>query len=103
MIGRFQELVLLALINPQGEANSTDIRRYIEGCGQIALLGAINETLKRLAEKGLVTYRKGDPVFRRGGKARNYYSITGAGRAELMKIRTLYPALPSIPELKAIT
>lgn len=42
-------------------------------------LGAVYVTLDRLAVKGWLTSRLGEPVAARGGRARRYYTLTSRG------------------------
>ena len=80
MLGRFEEAVLLALMNATGEATIADIYEALADKLKRVSLGAIYTTLDRMIEKKFVTRRKGEALPERGGKARYYYAITSGGR-----------------------
>jgi DNA-binding PadR family transcriptional regulator len=50
-------------------------------------------TLERMAEKGYLTARMGEPSPRRGGKAKRFYSLTPAGREALLESGRAYRQL----------
>jgi PadR family transcriptional regulator, regulatory protein PadR len=81
MLGRFEESVLLALINAKGEATIADVYETLADHKMARSFGAIYTVLDRMIAKKFVTRRKGDPIAERGGKARYFYKITGGGRA----------------------
>ena len=56
------------------------IRQEIEvRLGRPVTIGAIYVTLERLAQKGCLRARTGEPTARRGGRAKRFYSITATG------------------------
>jgi PadR family transcriptional regulator, regulatory protein PadR len=85
MIGRFEEAVLLALVNAKGELTIAEIYEVLADKLRRVSFGAIYTTLDRMGEKKFITRRKGAPLPERGGKARFYYKITGIGRAALIE------------------
>ena len=85
MLGRFEELVLMALINAKDELTIAEIYEVLSNKGKRAAFGAIYTTLDRMGEKKFVTRRKGVALPERGGKARYYYKITNGGRATLIE------------------
>lgn len=85
MLGRFEEPVLLALINAKGELTIAEIYEVLADKVKRVSFGAIYTTLDRMAEKKFITRRKGAPLPERGGKARYYYKITNIGRAALIE------------------
>jgi DNA-binding PadR family transcriptional regulator len=79
-LGRFEELVLLALMRLGQNAYGVTIRREIEKrTGRNVSVGAVYTTLERLARKGYVSSRMGDATPERGGRAKRYFQIEAAG------------------------
>jgi PadR family transcriptional regulator, regulatory protein PadR len=97
VLGRFEEAVLIALINAKGEATTADIYESLADKLKRVSLGAIYTTLDRMVDKRFVEVRKGEPLPERGGKARNFYRITSGGRAAVIEAQreTSALALPS--------
>lgn len=80
MIGKFEELTLLALIRSGPSANAASVYQVMEaGVQRPPAFAALYTALDRLTKKGLVSERK-DPNDPRG---RRLFTITGAGRASL--------------------
>jgi PadR family transcriptional regulator, regulatory protein PadR len=97
MLGRFEERVLLTLVNAKGEATTTEIYEALaDKLGRVSL-GAIYTTLDRMGEKKFVTRRKGEPLPEKGGKARFYYKITTGGRSALIETQNIQQALSGWP------
>ena len=87
-LGRFEELVLLALIRLGENAYGVTIRREIaERTGCEVSFGAVYTTLERLERKGYVKSRVGNPTPERGGRAKGYFWIDAAGRTALAETR----------------
>jgi PadR family transcriptional regulator len=83
-IGEFELYVVLALVHLGDDAYGVTIRREIEArTGRTVAIGAVYATLARLEEKGLVRFRVSDPQPVQGGRARKYFSLTGAGTRAL--------------------
>jgi DNA-binding PadR family transcriptional regulator len=79
-LGRFEEVVLLALVRLRETAYGVTIRREIaERTGRDVSFGAVYTTLERLERKGFVTSRVGDPTPERGGRAKRYFRIEEPG------------------------
>jgi PadR family transcriptional regulator, regulatory protein PadR len=98
VIGRFEEAVLMALINAKGEATTADVYDSLADKLARVSFGAIYTTLDRMIDKKFVEVRKGEPLPERGGKARNYYRVTSGGRAAVIETQrtTTALALPSL-------
>ena len=80
VVGEFELYVMLALAHLGDDAYGVTIRREIEArTGRMVAIGAVYATLARLEEKGLVRFRVSDPQPVQGGRARKYFSLTGAG------------------------
>lgn len=83
-LGEFEQIVLLAAWRLGDEGYGMRIRQEIETrLDRPVTIGAIYVTLERLAQKGCVRVRTGDPTPVRGGRAKRFYAITPAGIAAL--------------------
>ncbi len=83
-LGEFEQIVLLALLRLQDRAYGMAVRREIEKrTGRNAAIGAVYATLDRMERKGLVTSRVGEPTVERGGRAKRFFDVTGAGVSAL--------------------
>ena len=79
-LGEFEQVVLLAILRLGDDAYGVSIRREIaERTEREPAPGALYTTLDRLEEKGLVASTYGDPTPERGGRAKRYFTVTGAG------------------------
>jgi len=89
-LGEFEELVLLTIAGLLSEAYSVAICDEIEKhTGRSAKLGVVHAVLHRLEEKGLVKSKLGEATSARGGKRKRYYTVTGAGKAALLKVKEI--------------
>jgi DNA-binding PadR family transcriptional regulator len=80
-LGEFEQMVLLALVRLGPEAYGATIRREIETrTGRDLAISAVYVTLDRLAQKGMVRSRVGDPTPQRGGRRRKHFALLPAGR-----------------------
>jgi PadR family transcriptional regulator PadR len=87
-LGRFEEIVLLALARLRENAYGVTIRREIaERTGRDVSFGAVYTTLERLERKGYVSSRMGEPTAERGGRAKRYFRIEAPGRRALNSSR----------------
>jgi PadR family transcriptional regulator len=79
-LGEFEQVVLLAILRLGDDAYGVSIRREIaDRTEREPAPGALYTTLDRLEEKGLVASKYGDPTPERGGRAKRYFTVTGAG------------------------
>ena len=79
-LGRFEEIVLLALVRLGENAYGVTIRREIaERTGRDISFGSVYTSLERLARKGYVSPRMGEPTPERGGRAKRYFKIEAPG------------------------
>src|SRR4051794_890299 len=79
-LGEFEELILLAVLRLPGKAYGVTVRRLLEEVtGRSASIGAVHATLDRLQDKGYVSSFLGDPTPDRGGRAKRYFRVEGAG------------------------
>lgn len=80
-LGEFELIVLAALLRLDNEAYGVAVRQEISSqTGRDVAIGSVYKTLERLARKGLVESRLGDPTPVRGGRAKRYFGVTGDGR-----------------------
>lgn len=105
-LGEFEQLILFALVELGEDAYGASIGRAIEGrTGKQVAAGAIYTALDRLATRGLVTSRVGEPTAERGGRRRKYYRLEPQGAVELQRsvdvIRTMSEGL--LPKLETLT
>jgi len=93
LLGSFEEIVLLAILQNADDAYAVSIRRELEQrTGSEVAMGAVYVTLDRLEDKGLV----GSHVERRVGnigRPRRYYSLLGAGLDALARTRDTRQAM----------
>jgi PadR family transcriptional regulator PadR len=93
-LGGFEQIALLAILRLGRAAYGTAIRQEIETCaGRAVTAGALYTTLTRLEKKQFVTSTLGDPTPERGGKAKRFYAVTGAGRSAVSAAQRAYSSL----------
>jgi len=79
-LGEFELLVLATIVRLGDRAYGAEIFRELEEqTGRDIAMGAVYTTLYRLEEKGLLSSEVGEATPVRGGRARRYFSIEGAG------------------------
>lgn len=83
-LGAFEEMILLAVARLGENAYGVTIRQAVdEATGKETSFGAVYATLDRLQDKGFVSSRQGEATPERGGRAKRYFKIEGAGLAAL--------------------
>jgi len=79
-LGAFEQAVLLAMLRlgaqAYGRAILNDVQTRLE---RAVAAGAVYATLDRLEGKGLASSKLAPGTPQRGGRARRYYTVTGAG------------------------
>lgn len=89
-IGEFEELVLLSICVLENQAYSIAIKAEVEiRTGRSFNVSAIQTTLYRLEDKGLVKSAFGETNQIRGGKRKRMFSVTAFGLRSLSQIREL--------------
>jgi len=84
VLGDFEQLVLLALLQLGPDAYGATIRREIEErTGRELAISAVYTTLQRLEHKGLVRSRVGEPLPERGGRRRKHFELLPLGARAL--------------------
>jgi PadR family transcriptional regulator len=86
-LGQFEQLVLTAILTLRTDAYGITIHEKVRELAHPkgVSLGAIYVTLDRLEDKGLVASRLSDPTPERGGRAKRYYRLEGAGEVALQE------------------
>ena len=84
-LGELEHMILLAVLRLGKEAYGRTIRDELEGqVGRKVSRSVAYVTLERMADKGYLIPRMGEPSPRRGGKAKRYYTLTPAGKKALL-------------------
>jgi PadR family transcriptional regulator, regulatory protein PadR len=79
-LGEFEEIVLLAILRLGDDAYGVPIRRLIEAeTNRHISFGALYTTFDRLERKGYISSRQGGATKERGGRAKRYLTVEGAG------------------------
>jgi DNA-binding PadR family transcriptional regulator len=87
-LGEFEQLVLLAVLQRQGEAHAPAISRELEGsAGRKVSRGALYATLDRLESKGLLRWQVGAATSERGGHRKRRFEVTEEGVEVLRESR----------------
>jgi PadR family transcriptional regulator PadR len=94
LIGQFEQAVLLALVqlgkDAYGRAVLNEVQRRLN---REVSAGAVYATLERLETKGLVSSRLAPGTALRGGRARRYFVLMGAGVRALNDARSAINSL----------
>ena len=89
ILGTFEQAVLLAIIRLTDDAYGRAILREIgTRLGREAAPGAVQATLERLENKGLITSRLGSGTAIRAGRPRRFYRVAPKGITALNEART---------------
>lgn len=79
-LGQFEEIILLAILRLREDAYGVKIRQKVsEATERDVSIGAVYATLDRLERKGYVGSWQGEATPERGGRAKRYFRIEGAG------------------------
>jgi PadR family transcriptional regulator PadR len=93
-LGEFEQLVLLAIMQIDGEVYGVPIVDEIERrTGRTVAPAAVYVTLRRLEEKGLLSSKMSAPTAERGGKARRCVRVTAAGIESLREARQVLDSM----------
>jgi DNA-binding PadR family transcriptional regulator len=80
VLGEFEQLVLLAVLQCGAEAYGVPVWRELGArTGRGVSLGAVYKTLERLEAKGCVASSVGEPTAARGGRSKRVYKVTSGG------------------------
>jgi PadR family transcriptional regulator PadR len=79
-LGSFEEYVLFAVLRLGEQAYGAKIRQTVEEATERSVsVGAIYATLDRLERKGFIHSWQGEATPERGGRAKRYFRVEGAG------------------------
>jgi len=79
-----EEMVLLAIWKLKDNAYGVTIRKQVSrSTNRLFPYGTLYSILDKLTKKYLITKIVSEPLPRRGGRSRNYYSITADGISAL--------------------
>jgi PadR family transcriptional regulator, regulatory protein PadR len=85
-LGELEQAIMLAVLRLGDNAYGVPIREELTArIGRKRSFGTIYTTLERLADKGFVTARVGDPTPERGGRAKRFYRLTAKGHLTLSR------------------
>lgn len=87
-LGQFEEILLLAVLHLGDQAYGARIRQAVEAAMEKSVaIGAVYTTLDRLERKGYVSSWQGESTPERGGRAKRYFRVEGAGERALENTR----------------
>ena len=93
-LGEFEQVVLLAVAHLHGRGYGVGVQEEIERrSGREVAVGSVYAALSRMDEQGLLESWEGDPLPRRGGRARRYFRLTPAGAVALEQSRAMMNAM----------
>ena len=93
-LGNLELLVLLALLRIPKRAYGVPISREIaQQTEREVAIGSVYAALERLERKGFVCSTLGEPSPERGGRAKKYFQITGAGVREVQDAQRMFTNL----------
>ena len=94
LLGEFEHVVLLAILQQREGGYAILIRRAIEEVAERPVSrGALYRTLDRLDGKGLVAWDLEEQTAERGGNPRKRFSVTLEGLAALRRSRSVVSQL----------
>ena len=94
VLGEFEHVVLLAVLQLDEEAGTARIREFLEEHTKRSIArGALYTTLDRLEQKGLVRSQMADGSSERGGRPRRYYRVSATGVRAVKESRATLLAL----------
>ena len=98
LLGELEEIVLLALIKLGSDSYGVPIHQTVEeATDRFISIGSIYATLDRLERNGFVSSRIGEATAERGGRAKKFFKVEGAGMEALKEAeqirRTMVPKL----------
>lgn len=107
-LGEFEEIVLLAVLRLRDNAYGVKLRQLIqEETGRQTSIGSVYTTLERLEQKGYVSSQQGESTPERGGRAKRYFKIEGAGVTALNETRIMrakmWDGVTSLPDIGGLT
>ena len=99
LLGELEEIILLALIKLGSESYGVPIHETVEeATARFISIGSIYATLDRLERNGFVSSRMGEATAERGGRAKKYFKVEGAGMLALKEAEQIRRAM--VPKLR---
>jgi DNA-binding PadR family transcriptional regulator len=103
VIGEFEQMVLLAILQQQDNAYGISVHDELQRhTKRTVARGAVYMTLDRLEKKGLLTSTLSEPTAERGGRAKRCYRLTkpavAALRASRRTLLSLWDGLEPVLE-----
>jgi DNA-binding PadR family transcriptional regulator len=93
-LGEFEQLVLLAVLQQDGDAHAPAVSRELESsAGRKVSRGALYATLDRLEGKGLLRWEVGAATSERGGNRKRRFEVTDEGVDALKDARATLEGL----------
>jgi PadR family transcriptional regulator PadR len=90
VLGVFEQAVLVSILRLQRNAYGRAVLKELETVlRRKVAAGAVYATLDRLEAKGLTSSRLGEGTPQRGGRARRFYNVEGAGMRALNESRAI--------------
>jgi PadR family transcriptional regulator, regulatory protein PadR len=87
-LGEFEQMVLLAILQLEGDVYGVPVVEEIERrTGRSVTRAAVYVTLRRLESKGLISSWMSEPTAERGGKARRLVQVEPEGLRLLQESR----------------
>jgi len=86
-----EEMLLIILLQLKEDAYGFPImKKVIDITQKKVSYGSLYNSLNNLANKGYVSYFKGEPTDERGGKRKVFYSVTKKGKEALKKSKQFH-------------
>src|SRR5262245_14785367 len=83
-LSTLEQQIMLAVMGLHPNAYGISIAdRIQERCGYEPSAGSIYAALERLEDKGFVKSRQGEPTAERGGRRKQYFTVTAPGQHTL--------------------
>ncbi len=80
ILTKYEEILLVSIFKLKDEAYGAGLKQYIlDKTGKDWNYGNLYCTLDQLVKKKYITKSTGDPTPERGGRSKNYYSLTDYG------------------------
>ena len=91
---KHEEILLISVLHLKENAYGIHIsRRIMEKTGKQWNYGTLYRMLDQLVRKGLLERKEGDPLPEKGGRRKNYYSLTREGIQALQDAYALQKTL----------
>jgi len=90
-ISKAEEMVLLAILRLGDNAYGVSIRRQIHrDAGKDYTYGTLYGLLRQMERKGYIRKQKGEPLPKKGGRSKSYFTLTPVGARALKEAMELH-------------